>query len=139
MFRKIVLPSDLHNLETPAIGTALDLAVKNSASVMLLHVIEAIQGLDEGELKDFYAMLERNAASSLETLKETFTKQDISVTTHIIFGSRARKIIEFAHQHQADLIVMQSHRVTPEEGSGGWSTISYHVGVFAQCPVLLLK
>jgi universal stress protein A len=40
---------------------------------------------------------------------------------------------------RADLIVLPSHRVNPSMVGRDWGTISYKVGILAQCPVLLVK
>ena len=36
-------------------------------------------------------------------------------------------------------IVLASHRVNPSKVNRDWGTISYKVGLLAQCPVLLVK
>ena len=139
MFQKLLLPSDLHSLDTPAVARASELAVRCHASVALLHVIEPIQGIDSAELKEFYTTLERSTREKLAELSRHFMDRHIPVTTHAVFGKRARTIVEFATENAIDLIVLQSHRISPEGGNASWDTISYHVAVFAQCPVLLVK
>ena len=40
---------------------------------------------------------------------------------------------------KADLVVMGSHKVNPARRNRGWGTTSYKVGIFCQCPILLVK
>jgi universal stress protein A len=47
--------------------------------------------------------------------------------------------VRFAIANEADLIVLASHRVNPSAVDRDWGTISYKVGILAQCPVLLVK
>jgi universal stress protein A len=44
-----------------------------------------------------------------------------------------------AKARRADLIVLASHPVNPAMLGRDWGTISYKVGILAQCAVLLVK
>ena len=56
-----------------------------------------------------------------------------------MYGKRAEQIVDFAAAHAVDLIVLASHRVNPTMVNRDWGSISYKVGILAQCPVLLVK
>ena len=47
--------------------------------------------------------------------------------------------IEEAKKLNADLIVIRSHRIDTKDSEPGFGTLSYQIGIFAQCPVLLVK
>ncbi len=47
--------------------------------------------------------------------------------------------MRYAVEEGMDLIVLKSHRIDLENPSAGWGTVSYKVGILAQCPVLLVK
>jgi nucleotide-binding universal stress UspA family protein len=57
----------------------------------------------------------------------------------IVRGRRAEEIVKYAAANEVDLIVLASHRVNPSAVDRDWGTISYKVGILAQCPVLLVK
>jgi universal stress protein A len=57
----------------------------------------------------------------------------------LVRGRRAEEIVKYAEAHEVDLIVLASHRVKPSLVDRDWGTISYKVGILAQCPVLLVK
>jgi universal stress protein A len=61
------------------------------------------------------------------------------VVQEIVYGDRAEEIVKFAAAHDIDLIVLASHRIDPSSTRREWGTISYKVGILAQCPVLLVK
>jgi len=57
----------------------------------------------------------------------------------IVRGRRAEEIVKYAAANEVDLVVLASHRVNPSLVDRDWGTISYKVGILAQCPVLLVK
>ena len=138
MFDRIVVPVDLADANREAVRMAGRLAAPNS-QVLLLHVIETIAGLELSEEKSFYDRLEHKAAAYLEELSSILDVEDVRVSIEIAYGSRARTILNEAKRLEADLIVLRSHRVSSESPQTGFGTLSYQVGIFAECPVLLAK
>jgi len=64
----------------------------------------------------------------------------VSVRTTNRVGDPAREIVRVALANKIDLVVMGSHKVNPaRRKSRGWGTTSYKVGIFCQCPILLIK
>jgi nucleotide-binding universal stress UspA family protein len=61
------------------------------------------------------------------------------VESAVVYGRRAEEIVKYASANNVDLIVLASHRVNPSMVNRDWGTISYKVGILAQCPVLLVK
>jgi universal stress protein A len=122
---------------------ALDLALKLSAPagsrVILLHVIETVRGLELDEGDPFYQKLEQKAQRIMAAARERLPKTRAEVVQEIVYGDRAEEIVRFAAVHNIDLIVLASHRITPSVVGRDWGTISYKVGILAQCPVLLVK
>ena len=57
----------------------------------------------------------------------------------MVYRRRAEAVVQFAAAHDVDLIVLPSHRVDPSLANRDWGTISYKIGILAQCPVLLVK
>jgi universal stress protein A len=74
-------------------------------------------------------------AASRARLPKTRTE----VVEEIVYGDRPEEIVKFAAAHKIDLIVLASHRINPSAVGRDWGTISYKVGLLAQCPVLLVK
>jgi nucleotide-binding universal stress UspA family protein len=139
MFKRILVPVDLSDRSGEAVDAAAQLAVASNGSVLLLHVIETIEHIDFDELRPFYKKLEDRALQGMERLKERAAKRGVRANTAVLYGPRARCILDFAGSQGTDLIIMTSHRIDPSEPGRGLATISYEVGVLARCPVLLLK
>ena len=138
MFERIIVPCDLTGRNRIAVEMAAELAA-SSGSVRLLHVIEIIPGLGLDEEKDFYEKLEGRARSHLEELGKILEAKSVPFQVALAFGPRAKTIVEEAEKLNADLIVVRSHRVGEATPAEGWGTLSYQVGIFAACPVLLVK
>lgn len=139
MFDRILVPTDLTERTNKALDLALRLAEPGPSRVTLLHVIQTIQGLESGELKEFYERLEHKARATMTALSHRSPGTGITVISEVVYGARAEEIVRFAAGHNVDLIVLPSHRVNPSIVDRDWGTISYQVGILAQCPVLLVK
>ena len=105
----------------------------------LLHVIEVVEGLPFEELRPFYDRMERKALKTMNTFARRTVNPPASAASAVAYGPRAEEIVKFAVANSVDLIVLASHRVNPSMVNRDWGTISYKVGILAQCPVLLVK
>lgn len=139
MFKRILLPSDFSSPDVAAVSYALELARDSSASIALLHVIEELQDTSFEDLKDFYREIERSVRARMDAVYSRFTGEEIPCEQHIVYGNRVQRIVEFSANFKAELIVLQSHQVTPDQPFEGWGGLSYKVAVLAPCPVLLVK
>jgi nucleotide-binding universal stress UspA family protein len=139
VFKNILVPTDFSDEDSHALDIAVKLCSAKGAKIFLLHVIEVIANTTFEEFKDFYTKLERKAFKDLNEMSEAFQERQIDIVPDVIYGNRAQEILRFAHENQIDLIVMKSHRIDVEDRAQGWGTISYRVGILAQCPVMLVK
>jgi universal stress protein A len=136
-FHRIIVPTDLTDRTVRALELASRLA-EGRSSVTLLHVVQTVPGLDFDELRPAYEKLRARAARKMATLVRRVTSL-LRVDINIAYGSRAETIVKAAAAMRADLIVLASHRVNPSMVGRDWGTLSYKVGILAQCPVLLVK
>jgi universal stress protein A len=139
MFRRILVPTDLTDRGVKALDVALKLSGIDRPRITLLHVIETFRGLDFDEMKPAYQKLERKAREIMGAAVEHLPNAGRVVSQEIVYGDRAEEIVKFATTQNMDLIVLASHRVNPLAVGPDWGTISYKVGLLAQCPVLLVK
>ncbi len=139
MYDNILVPVDFSEGNKKALDAALRLATPGKGCVTLLHVIEPIADADFMEIKDFYVTLEKRAHDELARMAEARAGAGLKIRPKTVIGDRAQGILQYAAERKCDLIVLNSHRLTPENGAAGWGTISYKVGILAQCPVMLVK
>jgi nucleotide-binding universal stress UspA family protein len=137
MFKKILLPIDLSDRHEKALSVAGELARASNGVVILLHVVEIIPGLPEEE--DFYRRLERVARKHLSAIHDRLEREKIPSGVEVIVGNRARAIVQPAEEMGAELILLTAPRIDPDKVSAGLGSLSCMVGIFAPCPVLLVK
>jgi universal stress protein A len=140
MFKHILIPVDFSAQTKDTLTIAKPMVSTGKGRMTLLHVIELIADTRrDGELSEFYAKLEEQAKAKFETLLAESDLETLPVTTEIIYGERVHEILDYAEQHEVDLIVMASRKVDRVNPMGGLGTISQRIGILAQCPVLLVK
>jgi universal stress protein A len=137
LFRHILVPTDLTKRTDKALQLAARLADSEASRITLVHVVETIDGTQFDELKSFYQRLERKARAAMAGLAQRAAARRLD--SALAYGRRAEEIVKFAAANEVDLIVLASHRVRPSGIDRDWGTISYKVGILAQCPVLLVK
>jgi nucleotide-binding universal stress UspA family protein len=139
MFQKILVPVDLTDVHQPALDIAAHLAQESAGEVTLLHVIEVIAEVRAVEDRGFYDRLEQKARDHLARLGHYLGERAVPRREEVVLGSRAPEIVRYAVETGIDLIVLKSHRIDLQNPSAGWGTVSYKVGILAQCPILLVK
>lgn len=139
VFSKILVPLDLSSRGENAIPMALDLADPDRGVVWLLHVIETIEGADDGDLNTFYSELEAKARIALNAWIDKFGSAGAKIEPRISYGHRAREILKQATELGCDLIVLSSHPIDRDQPAGGIGTISHQVSLICECPVLLIR
>ena len=140
MFKRILVPIDLSDRNARTLRTALTMASLSQARVTLLHIVQRIQDIPFAEMQPFYQRLVATSERQLAEAAKPFAAQRLLVRTQVLVGDPAREIVRIALANKIDLVVMGSHKVNPaRRKSRGWGTTSYKVGIFCQCPILLIK
>ncbi len=118
MFNTILVAVDGSPAGKRALDAAIDLAKCNNAALMLLHVIadlplpqEIVEMIASGEITESRSeILKTSAELVLQNAKQRCERMDYTnVATDYVTGDPARKILEYAEIHNADLIVI-GHR-----------------------------
>jgi nucleotide-binding universal stress UspA family protein len=138
MFKKILVPLDFTEENQSALALAREMAARDGALILLLHVIETIHDVPFEEMRSFYERLEKRARTKLEEAAAGFAGAGAPVRQDVVYGRRAETIVSYAAEHGMDLILLSSHRASPERPAS-IGTISHKVAVLAHCPVLLVK
>jgi nucleotide-binding universal stress UspA family protein len=138
-FRHILVPTDLTERTNRALQLAGRLSSLDRTRITMVHIIETIEGLPFEDLRTFYRLMERKARTTMKLLANRAPGGAVTATYAVVYGRRAEEIVRFAAANDVDLIVLASHRVNPSLVDRDWGTISYQVGILAQCPVLLVK
>jgi nucleotide-binding universal stress UspA family protein len=109
MYQNILLPTDGSEGTEAALGHALDLATTYGATIHVVYVIDTTIGADAGGVTTLDALetigedavdraLQRARATGIDTVEES-----------VLRGTPHRTLIEYADEHDVDLIVMGTH------------------------------
>lgn len=139
MFQNILVPVNFTKENKKALDIAMKIAAQDNGTVHLLHVVEIIADTTFTEFNDFYRKLEMRAQKRMNTLTTMPKNNRVEIISTILFGDRVQEILTFAEKRKIDLIVMNSHKISRDNPSQGWGTISYKIGILSQCPVMLVK
>lgn len=137
MFQSVLIPVDFTDKNDDAIEMAARL-VDDDGLVTLIHVVQAVPGIDIEEERDFYARLESAAEEELAALGDRLDGKGVAWRAVLVVGSRAGEILAAA-EDGVDLVVVSSHRVDLRHPGAGAGTLSYQIAIAAPCPVLLVK
>ena len=134
MYAKIIVPIDLTHVETgkKAITIAQKL-LDDDGKIFLVNVVEDIPTYVAAELP--VGVLQESKDQALAELKATARAANINAETEVRSGRAASSILDAAEHHEADLIIVASHRPGLSDYFLG-STAS-RVVRHAQCPVFI--
>lgn len=140
-FEHILVPVDFTGKNRAALEIAFEMAQQNQARTSLLHVVEQIDVVPDGDddLDHFYEQLVQRADTDLEAMTQRFSGSGLEVEHKVWVGKRVREIIRFVEQHHVDLVVLSSHPIDPDRPGPSMATVSYQVSLFCRCPVLMVK
>ncbi|HSF29798.1 MAG TPA: universal stress protein [Candidatus Tectomicrobia bacterium] len=141
--RRILAPTDLSELSSQGLRSALELAQTFGAKLLLLHIVEPppypIEGLVPSQLgANLVDDLERQASHELAQMLPETRGSGVDVERRVVVGIPYRKIVEVADEDKADLIVMTTH------GRTGLShlvmgSVAEKIVRTAPCPVLTIR
>jgi nucleotide-binding universal stress UspA family protein len=143
-YKHILVPLDGSELAELALADAFGIAKLNQAQVTLLQVIPPIEHVFNADTAyPIYIdqQWEYQVTLALQYLQDVCTRVEckkVTVSTRVEQGPAADTIIDYAHQHPIDLIVMATHG---RSGLRRWvyGSVADKVLRGADLPVLLVR
>jgi universal stress protein A len=141
VLRRILVPTDFSDESRAALAYGAALAETFSASLHVLHVLQAIVTPEavpvQYESRQLEAAVEATAWEELRELLAGDEYARLQATLAIEWGTPASEIIRYAREHEIDLIVMGTH------GRGGLKrlilgSVAESAVRGAPCPVLTI-
>lgn len=139
-FKTIVVATDFSDQSTLALEYARVLATRFGAGLRVLHVVEVPTVLAaEVPLPDVEAAAERAIAEARRKIAKTLARLPEGNTIgQVLVGQPADTIVQYASDHDADLVVMGTH------GRGGFAhflvgSVAERVVRSAPCPVFTVR
>jgi len=113
MFKKILVPVDIHEPEiaAPGLMVATELAKTYGGEIRLVHVRALMpSGSLESVPHDYYGKLEAHSSAGLATVAKTVALPAERVSTISRMGSVHDEVLDEAKSWGADLVVVGAHR-----------------------------
>jgi nucleotide-binding universal stress UspA family protein len=140
VFEHILAPLDGSSLAECVLPHAVAIAQAFDARVTLLQVLEDAQGLGQARAFDAlgWHMRKTEAGAYLDKMCTRLREVGLSAENMILEGPPAERIIEFAHDHDASLIVLSSHG---RSGLSGWniSSVVQKIILRAWMPTMIVR
>jgi nucleotide-binding universal stress UspA family protein len=120
MFDHILLPVDGSQLAECVLPHILPFAQTPHTRVTLLNVLDQFSTPYSSRPMDvvMYASCKIEAQAYLDEVSDHLSKAGVRVSTALTEGRAADGIIQYAHDHQVDLIALSSHGLS---GFSGWN------------------
>ncbi|WP_336343930.1 universal stress protein [Halalkalicoccus ordinarius] len=112
MYERILVPTDGSAGVERAIEQAAELAAVHGAEVHSVYVLNTANFASlpmETSWEGVSDMLRQDGEEALERVRALLESYEVPVRTHLIEGSPAREIVDFATEEGCDLIVMGTH------------------------------
>lgn len=123
MFNKILVPLDQSSIAECVLPHAAAFAEIYDAEVRFIHVLECPSPFNRYQPIDplTWKFCKAEAEAYLNTVKERFHKIGLAPETALLEGQPAQAIVNYAHDHAINLIMMSSHGKT---GLSRWNVNS---------------
>lgn len=114
-FKRILCPVDFSDTSNHALEASIELAIKLGASLHLVHVYQyPAFSMPESDLAtpvdlSLQEEYRKRLEQQLETLRESYTDQELTVTASLLEGVPYIEIVRYAEESSSDLIVMGTH------------------------------
>ncbi|EJN58732.1 universal stress protein [Halogranum rubrum] len=113
MFREILVPTDGSEGARRGVEHALDIGEKYGARIHTLYVVDegvyATPALSGGEL--FLEELQDSGEIACEEIVSAAVDRGLDAVSHCVRGTPHREIVDYADEHDIDLIVIGKHGV----------------------------
>ncbi len=140
MLDQILVPLDGSSLAECVLPHVAALARPFDAQVTLVRVVERKPSSEEGEALDplDWQMRKSEAEAYLDQMKKRLEEMDLPVSSELLVGKAAERIIEYAQSEDVDLIVLSSHG---RSGLSPWNinSVVQKVILRAYVPTLIVR
>jgi nucleotide-binding universal stress UspA family protein len=144
LIRRILCATDLSNSSNAAMKFAFALAHEHGATLVLVHVVEALapsgdpEYLTMPETKALRQRIESLARNQLSRTILESPRNTCEIVERVVGGRAHREILRIAVEEAVDMIVMGA-RPHPVLAQAVFGSTSHHVVREATCPVLTVR
>jgi nucleotide-binding universal stress UspA family protein len=143
--RRILVAVDGSKASINASNSAIDMAKKLDASLIMLCIISPANYIDlgyanVGRMKEIESTKKKRAQQEIDKVKKKALEKEVTVKSDVLikYTSVVKEILDYAEKHKIDLIITGSRGMTGFKkmllGSVASGVVTY-----AHCPVLVVK
>jgi universal stress protein A len=146
--KKILCPVDFSEPSGAALASAVELAERYSASIILVHAITELDPTPSPsytlnhhlmeQIPQIMGQMTENAHNAMQDLIKNQVDKRIPADHRVVMGQPAESIVQLAEEEQADLIVMATHGRSGIKGLF-FGSVAEKVVRSAACPVLTMR
>ncbi|MEM9567274.1 MAG: universal stress protein [Cyanobacteria bacterium P01_E01_bin.34] len=135
--KSVLIPIDFSELSYQALDPANEL-VEDRSCLKLIHVLAPLHPADPAAMWDTVSSDERKQKVQSFTHSKLCEMGYDDIHIQVVIGETSSKIVDYAREIDADLIVMSSHG---RKGIGHFilGSVAEQVTRLSHCPVLILK
>ena len=141
MYDDILVPTDGSRAVERTLEHAFPIATANDAAVHALSVLDTrIVQAATGETRDeITAQLERECEAATTDVAARASENGLETIERVERGTPAKTILEYADDHEIDLIVIGTHGKSPREKRMSMGSVSERVVDKASVPVFVVR
>jgi len=108
-YYRILIPTDGSKPAWEAAQRAVYLAKQCGSDLHVLYVVEGVKAFKTGiHYRETVAEMAREGERAVKRVQKLAEKEGVACSTHVVEGDAAVAVLEFAEEHDCDLIVMGS-------------------------------
>lgn len=138
-FRHLLVPLDFTAGNDAVLSVVGELIGEQKLTISLIHVVEPIEADDDPQIQSFTENLTQQAGQKLLQRADQLKHLNAEVVCENRLGKRRVEIIAYARDQSVDLILLNSHLISPDELASKSFSLSDQIALLAPCAVMMLK
>jgi nucleotide-binding universal stress UspA family protein len=141
MYDSILVPTDGSEGTKKALEHAMEVASLSGATIHVLSVVDRRLYLAAGEDQkdELQDSLREDAVAAVDGVAETVRDADVDCTTAVRDGVPYRCILDYAEEHDVDVVVMGTHGRTGRDKLASLGSVTERVVQNTSRPVLVVS
>ncbi|ELY42327.1 universal stress protein [Natronorubrum sulfidifaciens] len=141
MYDNILIPTDGSETVAETLTHGLPIAETNEATVHSLYVVDSrMTAAASGDTStDLERALEADGRDAVDAIEQEAEQRGLDTVTDIQKGTPAKTILEYADEHDIDLIVIGTRGKSPREKVTSLGSVSERVVDNASIPVFVVR
>jgi len=138
-FNHLLVPLDFTTGNDAVLSVVDELVGEQKLRISLIHVVEPIEADDDPKTQSFTENLTQQAGQKLQQRADQLKHLNAEVVCENRLGKRHVEVIAYARDQSVDLILLNSHLISPDEPASKMFSLSYQIALMAPCAVMMLK